>query len=144
MSLRWQLYSAFCFWLGFGLLVCSWRRREKQPILKSLNDFHPQFRRNHFECLLWEMLFNSYDFLFCSLALKPPRSSCLKNTWQHNCIRESLQMIKGNFHRNLRERNGKNLNFMLSRIENPFHRTWDRDTRQRFVYPKIHFDVCTR
>lgn len=47
------------------------------------------------------MLFNSYDFLFCSLALTPSRSSCLKNTWQHNCIRESLQMIKGNFHRNL-------------------------------------------
>lgn len=53
------------------------------------------------------MLFNSYDFLFCSFALTPLRSSCLKNTWQHNCIRESLQMIKENFHWNLRERKKK-------------------------------------
>lgn len=46
------------------------------------------------------MLFNSYDFLLVFFFASFPffLLSYLKNTWQHNCIRESLEMIKGNFH----------------------------------------------
>lgn len=52
---------------------------------------------------------NVEDFLFCFSSFSFSRFY-LKNTWQHNCIRESPQMIKGNLKRKNvgRQRNQNN------------------------------------
>lgn len=73
----------------------------------------------------------SFFFFFLFFPFSLPLSLCfyLKNTWQHNCIRESLEIIKGNFQpTTAKGETKKNLNFIALK-EIPF--ALEKEPRQR-------------